>query len=353
MQKKSLSISALIDEKAKELGFSHWGLTPLQKPLSFAYYQSWIAEGLQGEMRYLKTHEVMKESPQKTFSPARNALVFAMPYFPHPQGPPPFQKLRTALYAQGKDYHFWLQQKLETLIQLLKEFEPERFFISMTDSRPLMERDLAYRAGLGWFGKNTCLIDRHHGSLFLIGEILTDIEFTKTAQAVSEDFCGKCQKCLEVCPTQALVSPQKMDARKCISYWTIESKQIPPLEMRTDIGDWFFGCDLCQTVCPWNQKLYKTQLETQPQRQLTDTEKNELVSELRWVLTTTHHQIQKKLAQTPLARAGAKGLKRNAIIVAANLQLHELKSEIQSLQEQPYWKELATWALHKINTHPQ
>ncbi|MFN9068338.1 MAG: epoxyqueuosine reductase, partial [Bdellovibrionales bacterium] len=143
------------------------------------------------------------------------------------------------------------------------------------------------------------------------------------------DFCGTCQKCMEICPTQALKSPRVLDANLCISYWTIESRKIPPTEVRKKMGDWLFGCDLCQTVCPWNQKIYKSKLEISEKRSLSESDRENLIQDLKFILESSNRQILKKIEKTPLMRAGPKGLKRNALIVIGNQKLVELKNQVQ------------------------
>ncbi len=340
-----------IQSYCEKIGASHGGVSSLSRPLTWEFYQSWLEKGYAGEMTYLHQHAEIKENPQIWKPAFRSALLFAFPYVPHPQPQPALSANRTALYAQGMDYHFWIPAQLRKIIEILQLEYPNESFETHTDSSPLLERDLGQRAALGWFGKNTCLIHPKKGSLFLIGEILTSLEFQVSSSPLP-DFCGKCQKCLEACPTQALEKPHVLNATKCISYLTIESKDIPPPELRSSMGDWLFGCDICQTVCPWNQKIFKTQLEVSPQRKLSASQQSELVEELRWILTSSHNQILKKVKGTPYYRAGAKGLKRNALIVIGNRKLHELQSEVESILENPDLGELAQWALHQFSSNP-
>jgi epoxyqueuosine reductase len=336
----------LLEIKIKELGFSHFGLTTLSRPFSFDVYQSWLDEGLHGEMTYLQDHAPIKENPPSKWPRAQSALVFAVPYYPHPERPAtfPLKEARVSLYAQGYDYHFWFKNKLQSLCDDLKKIHPLEEFVPMTDSAPVLERDLAYRAGLGWIGKNTCVIDPKRGSLFFIGEIYSSIALTNSPTPV-HDFCGTCTRCLDICPTGAITQPRKLDARKCISYLTIESREVPPVELREKIGDWFFGCDLCQTVCPWNEKVFKGQLSVKLQEEKTAAQMQTLEQELRWILSTSGKQLEKAFFGTPLARAGSFGLKRNALIVAKNKNLNNLHPEVKALLEHPKLGELARWVL--------
>lgn len=336
-----------IIEKAKSLGFLEISTTELQTPLTIDFYRSWLEQGFHGEMEYLAKHLPLKANPTEFQPLLKSAIVLTAPYFPHPRPVFISTSLRTAAYSQGEDYHLFLKEKMSQLIAELKIQYPDNQFYPATDSQPILERDLAKRAGLGWFGKNTCLIDRKHGSLFFLCEILTDLEFQTTA-TVSQDFCGTCTKCMEACPTQAFESPRVLNAKKCISYLTIESRQIPPVDLREKVQDWFFGCDLCQNVCPWNQKLFKEKLEIVPKRALSSQDRADLLNELREVLTLSGKKLQKKFAGTPFLRAGPFGLRRNAILVATNQQLSELKDVIESWKNDLKLAELVQWSLSKL-----
>lgn len=366
-----------LQDLCQKIGASHAGLTPLDRPFTWQHYENWLEQGFAGEMEYLKTHAPVKKDPLLWKPTLHSAIVVAFPYVDHPEPHDVFTSTRTALYARGFDYHFWIKSKLQNFIQELQALYPDEKFETHTDSSPLLERDLAKRAGLGWFGKNTCLIHPKKGSLFLIGEILTSLKFELKMEALP-DFCGKCQKCMEICPTQAIATPRVLDAAKCISYLTIESKKIPPENLRFSIGDWFFGCDLCQTVCPWNQKVFKNRIHANPlpanalsaeqintsevftnpvstnklsllsQLELAEAEAQNLETELRWILNSSHNQILKKVKGTPLYRAGAKGLKRNALIVIANRKMTQLHEDVQRLASDDYLGELATWTLAEL-----
>jgi epoxyqueuosine reductase len=276
-------------------------------------------------------------------------LVFAVPYYPHPALVEnfPLNNARISLYAQGYDYHHWFKEKLQNICDELKVLLPDEEFLPMTDSSPVLERDLAYRAGIGWVGKNTCVIHPKGGSLFFIGEIYSSITFSLESKP-AHDFCGTCTRCIDICPTGALTEARKLDARKCISYLTIESREVPPQELREKMGDWFFGCDLCQTTCPWNQKAFKNQLSIEQLESKSPEEEQRLEEELRWILTTSGKQIERSFQGTALARAGGFGLKRNALIVAANRGISTLAPEVENLRHHPKLGELATWALFRL-----
>ncbi len=335
----------------EEEGFAHYGFAELKTPVSIAFYEEWLNKGYQGEMQYLERHLLEKREPERLLKRARTAIVVTVDYLPHPE---PMETslphrelrgLRIAAYARGRDYHIFLRERLSRVIEKLKRLAPEEEFRAFTDSAPVLERDLAARAGLGWVGKNTCLLNRKRGSLFFIAEIYTTLALN-VATFEMPDHCGTCTRCLEACPTGALLSPRTLDSRLCISYLTIESRQIPPPELREKIGDWFFGCDICQLVCPWNIKIHgREQLE---RLKATPSGRGHLLEDLRFILTSSNRELERTFSGTPLTRAGGWGLKRNALIVAANMRASELREEIQSLLSYPKLGELAAWALKRL-----
>lgn len=335
----------------EEEGFTNYGFAELKTPVSIALYENWLAQGYQGEMQYLERHLPEKREPERLMKRARSAIVVILDYLPHPEPIAGTESnrnlngLRIAAYARGRDYHYFLRERLNRVLEKLRRLAPEEEFRAFTDSAPVLERDLAARAGLGWIGKNTCLLNRKKGSLFFIAEIYTTLALN-IAEIEPHDHCGTCTRCLEACPTGALLSPRTLDARLCISYLTIESRQIPSPELREKIGDWFFGCDVCQTVCPWNIKIHGREkldsLNSQKEN------RHALLEDLRFILTSSNRELERRFAGTPLSRPGGWGLKRNALIVAANSQAKELRAEIQSLTAHPKLGELASWTLERL-----
>lgn len=342
-----MSLSSSIESLFKGLGFEQVGLTPLTIPITMSYYESWLDEEMHGEMQYLRAHVEAKREPSQLLKAARTAIVVSKNYVPHPEPVEfPIQSLANiAKYARGRDYHHFLKRDLSRAIEHLQKQFPDEQFLCFTDSAPVLERDLASRAGLGWVGKNTCLLSKSEGSLFFIAEIYTTLEIP-FAGVVSADFCGTCTRCLDACPTQAIVTPRKLDARKCISYLTIESRETPPESLRPQMGDWLFGCDVCQTVCPWNLRL-----ERLASRPVTDvkTSRDALLNDLRFILTSTNRGLEKAFAGTALSRGGAFGLKRNALVVAGNTMAHELIEVIKTYLDHPRLGELARWAIKVIH----
>lgn len=335
-----------LEKNIKDLGFSGMGYAPSTKPLSFQKYQQWINDQNFGEMIYLKNH-LAKKNNLKNIDPKINS-IFSLT---HPyriltkENQSPFQHLKIAMYAQDLDYHDWLKEKLNSLCKLLLQFFPTEFFLPVTDIYPILERDFAFQTEQGWIGKNSCLIHPEKGSLFLIGNILSSLQFPNPKLKTVHDFCGKCQACIQACPTQAIQNDKTLQSDLCISYWTIESKNIPPEPIRKKMGSHFFGCDICQTVCPWNQKTLKNLLINNTQAVEVS---NELISELRFVLTASNEQINIKTKNTALSRSKSFGLKRNALIVIANLKISELKTEVEKLKNDEKLAELSEWTLSEL-----
>lgn len=345
-----------VENLLKRYGFEHFGWTQLERPLSIEIYRQWLEKGHHASMEYLARHADLKEKPQEhpPFQFAKTAIVIAKPYFdsnaalPHPY---PCQlgikNLRTALYAKGEDYHLAFKRELEQIASALKSDFPAHEFLCCIDTAPILERDLAYRAGLGWIGKNACLIHPRHGSLFFLGQILTSLDFADGTSSAIADACGKCRRCLDACPTGALEQPRWLNSNKCISYWTIEAKQPAPESLRPQFGDWFFGCDICQTVCPWNEKANgRGRMQDLARDQAG--ERADMVEELRWILRASHKQLVRALSGTPVLRARPVGIKRNALIVIGNRQISELRSDVEPLLHSDALGEVAAWAYARL-----
>lgn len=341
------SIESIVQLAFKDTDVFWWGISSLSRPLTFEFYKNWIDQNLYADMEYLKDHLSKKETPQELLPRARSSISVAIQYIPHPA---PFVDIPTphlpiAAYAKGYDYHFWFKEKLQVIASHLAAQFKDQVFLAMTDSHPVMERDLAQRSGLGWFGKNTCLIHKNRGSFFLIGEIYTSLALEFQAD-IHPNHCGTCSRCIEACPTQAIIEPYVLDSNKCISYWTIEARKIPPEPLRHAIGEWFFGCDICQQVCPWNVKFFKETIQKQK-----PFHREDLIQDLQLILGSSNKQLQKFYKGTPLQRAGGRGLKRNALLMIARYQLHELLPDIHRVSTvHPELSELVHWTLTQLNS---
>lgn len=338
----------------REQSFDLVSATAMNKPLTIEFYRTWLANNQHGDMNYLESHLPLKEDPTKLHASLKSAITIAFHYFPAIKPYAQQVPARAALYAQNEDYHFWLKEKLNASIGYLQSQFREEHFFPYVDSGPVLERDLAYQSGLGWFGKNTCIIHSQKGSLFFLAEILTSLE-VKEKLPLHEDLCGTCNKCIDICPTSALSGDKKLNANKCISYLTIESKAVPPQELRSQIGDWFFGCDLCQTVCPWNQKKLNILIPEHSQKSglpllnLSAEKEQELEEFFRTILESSNKKIQKMFFGTPMLRSGGFGLKRNAMVVIANRRMISLKPLVEKYKNDVKLSELAIWTLDQLN----
>lgn len=343
-----------LDKWKTEFDFEQIEISELKTPITIDFYKKWLAKNEHGSMQYLETHLPTKHNPRLLNSDLKSAIVFTQSYLNPPQELSTSHPARTALYAQTLDYHFWLKDKILKVILELQKLFPEETFLPFVDSGPLMERDMGYQSGLGWFGKNSCLIHPKNGSLFFIAEILCSLNVENSTIEPLPDFCGTCTRCIDICPTRAIKDDRSLKADRCISYLTIESKTAPPIEFREKIGDWFFGCDLCQTVCPWNQKPIKRAnrenalTSTALKLELTPDRRAEMVLFFKEILESSGKQLQKKFFGSPLSRAHGFGLKRNAMIVIANQKLSELKDQVAKYSTDKKLAELALWTLKNI-----
>ena len=252
-----------IREKGLSLGFDWVGFTGTTENLTHPHYSAWLEQGFAGEMQYLHKHAPQKISSQKVLGNAQTVISVACNYLHDDTSTKKYQdssRGRFSRYSQGNDYHLILKDRLEEFRKwllgekLASGFEQTRVYV---DTGPLLERELAWRAGLGWFGKHSNLIHAKLGSWLLLAEVLIDSKIPPD-QPFSGIDCGSCTRCIEACPTDAIVSDRKVDARRCLSYLTIELKNTIPKQFRSKFQNWIFGCDICQEVCPWNRKAPKT-----------------------------------------------------------------------------------------------
>lgn len=347
-------ISKLIEEGFFEPCRVRFGGVRPREPLFYKEYEDWIFKNYHGEMSFLARHLSVKSDPRRFWPKVKSILVFCCDYLPHPFPVVERPRWGVASYAQGADYHSFFKEKLNELAKELHR-ETDAEYLVCTDSSPLIERDLAYQAGLGWIGKNTMLI-HPEGSFFFIGEILSTLELQFAEPSPVTDRCGHCQACLVACPTQALVAPKTLDARRCLAYLTIEARSAPENELALSNGVSLFGCDICQTVCPWNRKklavpssafdfsLLGAGVPTWPDRFGSSSALLEMEESLNRILAGT-----KSLCKgAPLERAGISNLKRNALVVIGARRLTAFRAQVAKLLDHPKWSALALWALNRL-----
>lgn len=306
------ALETRIKQRAHTYGFDPVGITSLGPVESYDAFESWLAKGYAGEMGYLPRGAEKRRDTRLPFEGVRSAIVVALDYGGRqPAGP-------VARYARGDDYHEIMVDRLEKLHQWL-ETEHERPVRgkAYVDTGPILERDLAQRAGLGWIGKNTMLINPKKGSFFFLGALFVDLEL-ESDPPFGTDHCGTCTRCIDACPTDAFTEARVMDARRCISYLTIEHRSDIAPELQPLIGDHLYGCDICQDVCPWNQKF--SQQLTEPafdaRPALAGKDARALATAL---LGLSPAEFSLAFKDSPMKRAKIGGLKRNASVVLGNI----------------------------------
>lgn len=343
---KSLSQqSELIKRLAREVGFDLAGIAPAVTPTGYHSFLDWLNQGYAGEMSYLERRKEAYEHPRYVMSSVRSVLMLTLNY--QTETPPEVTgtEARVSRYAWGTtDYHKVIRKKLKQLSRLIREQYPDCETRGVVDTAPLLERDFAQLAGLGWIGKNTLLLNKREGSwFFLAGLLLSDeLEYDEPQQT---SHCGTCTRCLEACPTDAFVEAGTLDARKCISYLTIELRDQPiPAELRPGMQDWMFGCDVCQDVCPWNRKApISGEPAFQPVETFTPVDACEL-------LTLDEAAFQDRFQGTPMSRARRAGLLRNAAIVLGNRGDESAVPALLGVlnDEEPLIRGAAAWALGRL-----
>jgi epoxyqueuosine reductase len=246
-------LSEWIRSHAALHGFAACGITGAgYQAEEAARLEHWLALGWNGTMSYLASNKEKRLQPSKVLPGARSVILFLVNYKP-PKVMSKEDNYRIARYAYGKDYHYVFRKKLHAFAAELAAYAGPFTYRAFTDSAPVLEKALAVNAGLGWIGKNTCLIHPAHGSFVFIGEIISDLELEPDMVKIN-DRCGGCSRCVDQCPTRALKGDYTMDARQCIAYITIEYRGRIPAEFQGKMNDWIFGCDICQEVCPWNRE---------------------------------------------------------------------------------------------------
>jgi epoxyqueuosine reductase len=296
---------------ARRLGFDLAGACPAVTPKGIERLGQWLGAGYAGEMSYLADRRDAYAHPRHVLDGARSILVLAMNYRTVEPAQPRPGEGRVSRYAWGRDYHDLIRGRLNALADLLKEMVPTARVRGVVDTAPLMEREFAQLAGLGWIGKNTLLLNRRSGSWFLLAALLTDLEL-EYDRPHETDHCGTCRACLDACPTGAFVDAYQLDARKCISYLTIELRSPIPRALRPGIGEWLFGCDICQEVCPWNHRApVADEPSFEPAAGM-----NPL--DLAGLFELDDDQFRARFRHTPLWRPKRRGLLRNAAIVLGN-----------------------------------
>jgi epoxyqueuosine reductase len=374
-----LSDTLWVVDQAKTLGFDLCGVVRPEKFPELEQTSEWLARGYAGEMKYLV--DPRRSDPQTAMPGIRSAIVGLLNYSTaRPLSTDPALPIHDAQpvgwisrYAWGDDYHDVLRERLEALVESLRErftgpFEARAY----VDTGPVQERVLAKYAGLGWLGKNTLLLNQMLGSFFFLGVILTTLDLESTLgenELPPPDLCGSCRRCLDACPTQAFVEPYVMDARKCISYLTIELRGSIPEEFREPMGNHVFGCDICQDVCPWNRRApivpipqFQARAFPAPEEDRAETsrppqDETLYLPRLQWLLALTEADFREFFRGSPIKRTKWRGLIRNSCIAVGNSGLRRGMAdharicdmlERLAASEDHVLAESARWALSRI-----
>lgn len=320
--------------RARGLGFDWVGFSAVQPEDRADYYRRWIAEGAHGDMEWMAKRLDTRLNAGSALPGARSLVTLGMNYY---QENPPVRG-RIARYALGDDYHNLIYRRLKKLCAFLRE--KGGIQKPYVDTGPLLEKPIAARSGLGWQGKHTVVIHRKGGCFFFLGTIVTTLEFEPDPP--DPDRCGNCRKCIDACPTGAITAPYQLDARRCISYLTIEHRGAIPEEFREAIGDRVFGCDACLEVCPWNRWAQKTREARFEPRALPD-----LAETLEWDEATFLERFQ----GSPIRRLGRDRWHRNVAIVLGNIGTPDDLPALEHLRERtavPWVAEHASWAIARI-----
>ena len=294
----------LVKQLAAELGFNFCGIAKATKLDDDARrLESWLNKGMQGSMHYMERYFDMRIDPGKLVPGARSVITLLLNYFPNVKQHN--DEVKISKYAYGKDYHEVIREKLNKYIGNLKSEVGDFHGRGFVDSAPVLERTWAQRSGLGWVAKNGNLINKQMGSFFFIATLITDIDLVAD-EPFAKDYCGTCSRCIDACPTDAILPGKVVDGSKCISYFTIELKEmLIPNEMKGKFENWMFGCDICQDVCPWNRFSKPTnEIEFTPLPEILD------LSTREWEMMT-EEKFKKIFRHSPLSRSKLKGIQRN------------------------------------------
>jgi len=300
---------------AQSLGFQQLGVSDVDLSKSESRFKSWLEAGFHGEMDYMARHGTKRSRPDELESGTVRVITVRMDYLPE-NAAEPWSVINNdqlgfiSRYALGRDYHKLMRKRLAQLAKKIEQEVDEMGFRVFCDSAPVMEKALAEKSGIGWVGKHSNILNREHGSYFFLAEIYTDLPLPVTES--TSDHCGSCVACIDICPTQAIVEPYKVDARRCISYLTIELKDAIPVEFRSMMGNRIYGCDDCQLACPWNKFAQATvESDYLPRHGL---DAPQLLELFAW----TEHEFLTKMEGSPIRRIGYDSWLRNIAVALGN-----------------------------------
>lgn len=324
-----------LEEWGLELGFQQVGVSNIDLAEAEVRLQRWLDKSHHGDMSWMASHGLKRSRPDLLEAGTRSVISVRMDYLPPASADPTMVLNHPELgyisrYALGRDYHKVLKNRLKQLANLIQESVGEFGYRVFVDSAPVLEKPIAVKAGLGWVGKHSNILNREAGSWFFLGEVYTDLELPETG--AQQDHCGSCTACIDVCPTQAIVAPYDVDARRCISYLTIELKGVIPVEFRQAMGNRIYGCDDCQLICPWNRFAQETPESDYQVRNGLDSER------LSVLFSWSEEEFLQKMQGSPIRRIGYERWQRNLAIALGNAPYQEavvsiLKSQLPNASE--------------------
>lgn len=341
--REDVTIEDKIKIKAKELGFDLVGISPALPTPDFDLFKDWLEKGYAAELEYLYRNTEKRQNPQNILGGAQSIISIALNYYS--QDKIAYDKSHQgniSNYAWGKDYHKMMTKRLKRLAKWIESDFPAKtkFYV---DTGPILERSYAQKAGLGWIGKNTCLINRSYGSWIFLGEIITDLNLKPDSE--ESDHCGTCTRCIDACPTDALVGGRNLDANRCIAYLTIEKRGLIPENFRSEIGNHLAGCDICQDVCPWNARPIQTGYPEFFPRE------NRMNPDLDQLTKMNEDEFQNTFLASPIKRLKHQGMIRNAVIAMGNSKNKKFIEALNTLQEKsndPIILDHVVWAIREI-----
>jgi epoxyqueuosine reductase len=333
---------SLIQEEARRLGFFKLGVASAGRLPGVEQFKSWLKQGFHGTMRYLERQSLKRENPDLVLPDVQTILVLAMNYYTEDSPPDSPMKGRISRYAWGDDYHSIVMDRLDALLAFIKKRDPSINGRCYVDTGPIMEKIWSAETALGWMGKHTNVITRDQGSWFFIGVILLDAGIESDPK--EKDFCGQCSRCIQACPTGAIVAPYSLDARLCISYLTIECRGPIPRRLRSLVGSRIYGCDECQEVCPWN-RFAKTAIEKRFEPRAEN-----LHPELTELIRINSRDFKERFINSPILRATRDGFVRNVALALGNSHSEESVPSLEAAlhDESALVRSHAAWALGQI-----
>jgi epoxyqueuosine reductase len=339
------SLTAALKAEAARAGFALAGACPASTSRGIHRFYQWLDAGYAGEMDYLARRRDAYEHPRSLLAGARSLFLLAMNYRTDDPQPLHSGQGRLSRYAWGEDYHDLIHSRLHRLADFLRQQMPGATVRGVVDTAPLLEREFAELAGLGWIGKNTLLLNKRLGSWFFLAALMTDVEL-EYDEPNAADHCGTCRACLDACPTEAFVAPYVLDSRRCISYLTIELRDSIPEELRSGVGDWLLGCDVCQDVCPWNRRAPESaEPSLHPKSGSNPVDLIELFG-------LDEAAFRRRFRHTPLWRPKRRGILRNAAIVLGNQRCEAaLMALARGLTDvEPLVRGACAWALGQYDS---